>query len=242
MIAAAAIAPHAPLLALDSAPAEGVTQVRSGMQRLERALDNAVGTCVVLSPHGPATGIYRRASGSLRGFGVPDERGHGLVDAELVGELASRLGWPILDGDVDHGVHVPITQLHRSPRLVVGACLNEGLGDDAVTDAAVDLARALHAVDRPVAFVASAHTSSALSPRAPLGHRPEAEAAERRFLTALRVGDDVRGAARSLLRDGASCGAAPLVAFAELLPEGTRSEILACEHPFGVGYLVARAL
>jgi hypothetical protein len=196
---------------------------------------------VVLSPHGTASGVYGAVNGSLQAFGIPEPASAAPTDDRLVEELASRWGRPVLDANLDHGVHVPRLLLHRVRAPLVGACLDERLDEAEATEAAIAFARVVAASERSLAFVASAHTSSALSPRAPLGHRPEAESVVTDLVDALERGSGLGEAVRRVERDGASCGVASLIAFAELFPSA-RCEILANESPVGVGYLVARTV
>lgn len=235
MIAAGAVVPHAPLLTLHRGASAEVERIRQAIAGI--AFEGAE-TVVVLSPHGAASGVYARTSGSLRSFGIPDGSTELPVNGELARDLAARWGRPLLDEDLDHGALVPLRLLVGVRVPVVAACLSEDGSDDAA--AIADFAGALDATGRRVAFVASAHTSSALSPRAPLGRRPEAEAAEERLVTALREGAGVGAAAGELLAAGGSCGLGPLLEFAAAF-DGVPSEVLARAHPYGVGYLVARA-
>lgn len=235
MALAGAIVPHAPLLTLASAD-EGVDRARAAVG----ALELGPGTVVVLSPHGSATGVYARAAGSLREFGIPGGDVKRGVDRGLARDLASSWGRPMLDDDVDHGIAVPLALLARTER-VVAASLDEALSHQESIDGARSFAAALGGLGGVAAFVASAHTSSALSPRAPLGRSDVSAHAAEGFRRALEHGEGIEDAALLLARAGASCGAAPLVAFAALFPT-TACEVVASEAPFGVGYVVARTL
>ena len=236
MVVSGAVVPHAPLLVAARASTDGVERVRAACRQVSFERIEAV---VVLSPHGATTGVYRGVRGSLRSFGVPGPASTARTDDGLVTELALAWGRPVLDGDVDHGIQVPLSLVAPVETPVVAACLDEHATAEEAGSLASAFAVALRDTGRRVAFVASAHTSSALSPRAPLGHRPEAETAAGTFVSALERGRGVDEAAHRLNRTGASCGAAPLVAFAELWPDDS-SAIVAYEYPYGVGYLVAR--
>jgi MEMO1 family protein len=235
VLVAGAIVPHAPLLVASRAPNDDLDRVRAACAQVSFEGAEAV---VIMSPHGARTGVYRAVRGSLQPFGVPGPSTAARVDGDLAGELARTWGQPVLDGDVDHGIHVALSLVASVGTPVVAACVAEDVPATEAEVVATGLATALRDSGRRLAFVASGHTSSALSPRAPLGHRAEAEDAATAFVSALEHGRGVDEAARRLNRAGASCGAAPLVAFAELWPDVPTS-VVAYEHPFGVGYLVA---
>jgi hypothetical protein len=98
------------------------------------------------------------------------------------------------------------------------------------------------AQEMSVAFVASAHTSSALLPRAPLTERAEAKPVEAAVMDAL--GSDASRIETSLMDlwvQGGSCSVGSVAAYGEVFG-GRGSEILAYGYPFGVGYVVARVV
>lgn len=205
---------------------------------------------MLLSPHGRATGVYSRIQGSLSAFGVGGivlERDVG-AGAGATSVVAERWGAPLLGGAVDHGVLVPLLTMSLPDVPLVAATLADGSGLDedraqgAVT-ASLRLAHALRSLsqDRQVAFVASANTAAALSPRAPYTERSVAIELEDGLLGGL--GTDA-GLAQDLARDmsatGMSCGVGPLTAFGDLC-RGSPVELVAYERPVGVGYVIARA-
>jgi aromatic ring-opening dioxygenase LigB subunit len=90
-----------------------------------------------------------------------------------------------------------------------------------------------------VGFIASAHTAASLTPKAPLALRPEGKELDDLILDCLAT--DCGSLARvdpELWKEAGACGAGPLTAFGALF-EGRRADVLAYDHPFGVGYLVA---
>lgn len=198
---------------------------------------------VVMSPHGSECGVYAEVAGSLDDFGIRERAVEEPAAPALARELAARWGRPLLAGPVDHGVTVPLLLGVARGRTVVAAALAEEAPAEEIRATARALARAVGelAGDRDVALVASAHTSSALSARAPLGCRPEAVAAADELVASLRGDGDLVAAAEELQIHGATCSAAPLLAWAEVFAR-SRREVLIEEHPFGVGYVVARAL
>jgi hypothetical protein len=234
-----AILPHAPLLI---GPHRGnalraATRTREAVAAL-RLTDGA--PCIaVLSSHGRVTSVYEAGHGSLRDFGIDSADLDVAVDRGLTEELASAWHEPLDGSGLDHGIVVPLTLL-EGVRTVVAATVAEDLPVRTAIEQGRSFARALAACSAPIAFVASAHTGAALSPRAPLGLREQATDVEQRLLDHLSEGT---GHGDSILEDlalvGGSCGAAPLAAFIELF--AGRATVHSYGAPYGVGYLVATA-
>lgn len=240
--------PHAPVLLQGLAGDEvaaAAARVRAALGDLDLAPADVI---VMLSPHGRCSGVYAELRGSLDSFGVPGVVLDRAPDEEISAELARTWGRPLLRDRVDHGVLVPLLAGEWAQVPVVAATVLDGGGGEAagpngVIAEADAFAHAMLIVARrrSVAFVASANTSAALSPRAPLGERPEAVALEDGLLEALRLDAGVlQRLAPNLPAAAGSCGAGPLRALGRLL-DGTPLRVLAYERPVGVGYLVARS-
>ena len=196
------------------------------------------GTVVIASPHGSETGVYARPGGNLDGFGPRGISAEATGNADFAHALAERWGRPVLDGPADHGIVVPLRLLGTDGVAVVAVTFAEGLDAEGAAAEAGRLASALGAVETGFSFVASANTSAGLDERAPLPSLPGAREAESAVLEALR--DDPAALVPGLpaLARAGSCAAGPLAAFARL-GAGRRCELVAYEHPFGVGYPVA---
>lgn len=243
MILTGAIVPHAPLLIEDLAHNETANACARVAEALEVGTGGDHDVVVVLSPHGDSTGVYRTVEGTLDDFGVRNVKLRTLSDDQGARLVADRWQAAVLDPPIDHGVLVPLLLCGVRGVPVIAATLPEGASvEESLAHASrfADVVRTL-AASRRVLFLASAHTSGALTPRAPFGELPEAVALDRRLAAA--VADDA-GAAEDLARDianvGRSCGAGPLGAFGRMF-RGTPAQVLAREAPVGVGYLVARA-
>lgn len=218
--------------------------MRTSIARLEVGDVDAV---VLLSSHGERSGVYTRVAGSLDHFGIAGVAEERATDRELAALLVDAWGKGVVRGPVDHGVLVPLLLGIAGETPVVAASLAEVTGPGASdVDAMLDDARAFRAAllavsaHRRLALVASLNTSAALSPRAPLGPRAEAIEVESVVLSALRT--DVGAVPRlalDLWASGASCGAGPLWVLGSIF-SGRAAAITAYEHPFGVGYLVAK--
>lgn len=251
------IVPHAPLL-LEGVAGEKVSSAASGVKgALESFLSGGrwdlgdADLLVIASSHGTTTGVFGSIQGSLQGFGsgLPSLEASGAPDVAT--SMAAASGLPLLDGPVDHGVLVPLLLLNgleegitRAPsgvRLppIVAFVQAEDDPDPLVFGRATAEATRQLATDRSVAFLASAHTSAGLTPRAPLTELPAGKELDARLLEML--GTDVGNIASVSAQEWAaagSCGAGPLTAFGELF-KGSVAKVAAYEAPYGVGYLAA---
>ncbi len=234
------IVPHAPVL---------LPQLRGGDAPDPKAPVPEEGTplCVVLSPHGNGTGVYRRVRGNLVDFGVTGIEINRRTDRVFGKELARKWEQPLLDEDVDHGIVVPLLIALPQTLAFVGAALKETTGPNAVPvpeaiEAGKRFADAITAIaeERELIVAASAHTSAALSPQAPLMERPEGQELEDRVTDALEndLGRLTEIDVELWERSGA-CGAGTLTAFG-LLFKGQTARTTFRQAPFGVGYLLAQ--
>jgi hypothetical protein len=235
-----AIVPHAPVLLPEVSPSHAaVTEpIRAALGSLSF---DAVDMIVLVTPHGPATGVYREVKGSLDGFGVAGVSLECATDAAFRDQLAGAWGVSLIDDPIDHGALVPVLLL-TPPVPVVVASVGESLAPEDAARAGSDLSSALSSIasEASVAFVASANLSTGMGPRAPLPDLPGAEPLERSVLLACETDlAELTELAPDLATGAGSCGAGPLTAFGRMFP-GEKAEVVAHEHPFGVGYLVAR--
>ena len=239
-LVAGAVLPHAPLLVPEVTEVERATEV---VHAAHEAVARVGATVIVVSPHGERSGVYAGARGSLRKLGIPDVVGEAKPAPEIAGDLASAWNRPLITEEVDHAVAVPLRMAPPGTRAV-GVCLEETTGPTAGNLAAVlndarELAGCIAALPDPAVVVASAHTSAALTPRAPLTELPAGRKLDDAILEALRtdVGRLTEIPERAWA-EGGSCGAGPLVVLGYLF-RGRRATVHAYEYPVGVGYLVA---
>lgn len=222
-----ALVPHAPALLPE------VTRTGEQLHDIWHALSRiGIGDAdlvVVLSSHAPKTGIYRRAAGSLAGFGLPE------ISGSFVTTLTEGVALDDLDGTLDHGALVPLMLLKPTNEvMVIGLANGHDVGD--VVEAVRDLARA-----RDVYVLASGHTSVRLTEKAPLPYSSDAVRLETRFIT--EVANDcvvTSELAEEFATVGGSCSAPTLHAFGRLFT-GTEGTVLGYGSPFGVGYPVITA-
>jgi hypothetical protein len=239
------IVPHAPALLL----VRGYPEVIECGQRIRSAISTAVeAECellIVVSPHSRSSGVYTAGAGSLDGFGMIGFDAAVPVAKEVAAELAVRWERPTLEGALDHGVVVPwLLARIGVPVVAVGIREITGPGAGRIEEAVHDAQTLAGALERTASghralVMISAHTSAALSARAPLLDRPDGHRLDESVRAALE--SDVGHLAfisRELWLSSGSCGAGPL-AVAGHLWGGRRARILAYGHPAGVGYLVA---
>ncbi len=198
---------------------------------------------MVLSPHGPAPGIYHRVSGTLGAFGLS----HISVTArnyESSDEIPG-IDRDLITGSVDHGIIVPLRLMAWDlPVIALAAADSDADRVGPAASAAMRAVRIIReiALRKRVAVMASLNTSASLSSRAPFpndGNDPEPE---RRLLEILQTDVGLlKEEAAAITKRSHSCALSPLLAVAHLF-DGRNMEVLAHEAPVGVGYLVAQVV
>jgi aromatic ring-opening dioxygenase LigB subunit len=239
-VVAGAVLPHAPLLLPEVTEVRWAPEVVASVQA---AISDEAEVVAVISPHGKTSGVYAAAEGSLAGQGLPNVRFKADPAPVLAEKLADLWGRPLIEGDIDHGVGVPL-RLAAFDGSIVGVALRETTGPAGsrlppVLEDARALAGSLEHLSVDLGVVASAHTAASLSPRAPLTDLPEGHGLDGSVLAAL--GTDVGGLTEisaQQWRNAGSCGAGPLTVLGLLFP-GARARVHAYDHPVGVGYVVA---
>lgn len=240
------IVPHAPVLLLDHGYPDVVESARRIRRAVRGLLRGDTELVVLVSSHGTVGGVYEHGRGSLADFGLSGFTFHRPVESKATRRLAEAWGRPLLDSPADHGIVVPALLLGAIAAPMVCVTIEEvtgpvGLAVEPAIEAAAALASALRATleDVRAAIVISAHTSAALSPRAPLLDRPAGHQLHHEVMEALR--SDIGGLLHIdpvLWSWGGSCGAGPATV-AGYLWQGHRAQVRAEESPAGVGYIVA---
>lgn len=239
------VAPHAPLLRAEVAGAADPC-ARSRRVTIDVLARRAGALFVIVSPHAERAGVYSQAQGDLGLFGMPALAFSGKT-SELAERVAGIWGRPLLDAPVDHGVLIPSSL--APPGSVFLCCgISEAVPLHERHREGIAIARAVHlaAVDEhEVVFIASAHSSAALSPGAPLTERPEGEVLDAALISVITDDPgalaDPGSIADDLWAAGGSCGSGPFAALGEMarLTGLRKMEMLSHEAPVGVGYLVA---
>jgi hypothetical protein len=243
-----AVVPHAAVLL----PQLASLETRAASKAVHAALADlewdGVDVVVIVSPHGSTSGVYAGAQTSLDDLGVSGIDVSWTPDEHTSAELARAWGRRQVNEAADHGIAVPVAAGCASGKLVVAAAIEDVVASDgsalerslSASPALADALRAL-AENRSVGVVASAHTSAALSERAPLTERPDARATEERVLTGLRSdAGSLVDLARPLWVDGRACGVAVLSLFGRLFA-GKPADVVLYDCPVGIGYMVATA-
>ena len=234
-----AIVPHAPLL-LEPLWSQETIDAAAEITRATRSLDTSeADAVVVISPHGPATGVYSAIDGDLAAFGVAGVRGKWRTDVALNEALCRRAEVELIpEGEgIDHGILVPLLLMGVPEDMAVVAVT--AADDAADVEVASSLATAISKLDVRLGVVASANTAAGLGPRAPLQDLPGASDAEDGFLEALTTSPgSVDESIRTLAVAGGSCGLIPLTVVARLFADRP-AKVLAHAAPVGVGYVVA---
>lgn len=249
---------HAPIVipAIGASQAHACAASTAAMREAAYHVVRSGATTVLLvSPHTPRrlSAFSFFAGGNLRGdfhaFGV-----HGLDaafpgDAEAcraVARSAAEGGISLepLNASLDHGALVPLWFLREAGYQGTVAVFGfPGHGNSRHCRAfGGALARAMAALDRPWAFIASGDMSHALAPGAPGGFHPRADEFDRAVVDRVQAGrlGDVSAISPQLQDLAAQDVTEALDVAAGLLgPESAETRVLSYEAPFGVGYLVA---
>lgn len=236
LLVAGAIVPHAPLLLGEVAGPSVARRLETVTKGFGSYRFPDVDALVIASPHGPSTGVYAGRRGDLDAFGCPGIMVEAPAAADLAGEVGRTWHAPTLGAHLDHGIVVPLLLGILPSVPVVATVVTDASEGKALADAVAEVAEKRKT---RIAFVASANTSVALTERAPLGLKDDAVEIEKRFIQRLQMDSAVAETDVAELADvGGSCGSGPLTAFGHLFP-GRGAQVIAYDHPFGVGYLFA---
>lgn len=259
MIVFAGITPHPPV----SIPGVGelgdknmVRQTSQAMDKLRRELERAKpDTIVIISPHARMEdySFVVNSSVPLRGSFI--DFGLDLVlefDNDI--EIVDKLGYVGEMNDfpvhlhqslLDHGTLVPLFHLVKNidPKIVH---LSFSLMDFARHYQYGELVgQVCERSGKRIAIIASGDLSHRLTPNAPAGYSPSGALFDRRILGILRNRDfsAILSLEEDIVKEAAECGLRSFVILMGTIAKHEKNfNLLSYEHPFGVGYLVARLL
>ena len=239
---------------------EAIAEVRKsidGMADLtQRIIDRSVETIILISPHAPlepaAFVAYDgpQLFGDFAQFRAPTATAHAELDDELLNEITraaaseNLIVMRIRGQDLDHGTAVPLYFLQRNgwSGKVVALGYSFLSNEDHLRFGRC-ITGAIAKVGRRVAFVASGDLSHRLKPGAPAGYNPDAHLFDEEVVEAIRSGapDQIVNIDQELRRAAGECGyRSMLVALGMIQDANESTEVISCEAPFGVGYLVAQ--
>ena len=255
----AGIAPHPPIM-VPEVGREALPQVRrsiDGMAELtERVIDSGATSVILISPHAPldvsAFVAYPGPNvfGDFSGFRAPSVQLEAPVDTELldaISDSALASDYEVIKlsrNELDHGTAVPLYFLHRNGWAGDVVALGYSfLANEDHLRFGQCIRKAVDALGRRVAFIASGDLSHRLKPEAPAGFNPTAHVFDEEVVDAIRSNspEKIIKIDPELRRIAGECGyRSMLVALgaAHGLPHAC--DLLSYESPFGVGYLVAQ--
>ena len=222
-----------------------------------RIIENDAETVVLISPHAPLERdsfvAYQSSTllGNFANFRAPEAEVEFALDEELlhtIVDAAAEDGYSVLGLDeryeLDHGSAVPLYFLDRNGwRGRVVALGYSFLSNEDHLNFGGCIKRAIAAVNRPTAFVASGDLSHRLKPDAPAGFNPAAKGFDQEVVNAVRENSpyNIAEIDPDLRRLAGECGyRSMLIALGVNSDSPQACEVLHYEAPFGVGYLVAQ--
>lgn len=262
------VSPHPPILVPEVGKGE-VSKVAASAGALARLASEIAGigpeTLVVMSPHSP---VYsdafivkadREMTGSFRQFGAPQVRIQAPGDEELASAIRDFIkarGMPVASGgtadrglmgaapEIDHGMLVPLYFLAPPSYMLVGVSISF-LDYWSHYQVGLAIREASEATGRKTVFIASGDLSHRLLPGAPAGYDVRGEEFDRAIvgIVASCRFAELFELDPALIEAAGECGLRSVFALAGALDGySVQTEVLSYEGPFGVGYMVARAL
>ena len=253
------IAPHPPIM-VPEVGRESIFDVQASIDAMaeftRRLIASEAQTVILISPHAPleldSFVAYEghQVHGDFANFQAPDTQFTAEVDDELLNaicKVAHENNYQVhglSDNRLDHGTAVPLYFLLRNGwRGKVVALGYSFLSNEDHLRFGNCIRKAVEAVDRTVAFVASGDLSHRLKPEAPAGYNPSAYIFDETVVDALRSNDPERIVEidPNLRKLAGECGyRSMLVAIGATRQLQSSCDVISYEAPFGVGYLVAQ--
>jgi len=253
------VAPHPPIMVPDvgGARAADVRASVGAMRDLtERIKACGAETVVLVSPHAPLERdtfvAYggARLRGDFANFRAPQAIVEATVDEEMLAAIrrtAAEESYRVVVLEpqaLDHGTSVPLYFLLRNGWAGRVVALGYSfLSDEDHVRFGECVRRAVEAVKRPAAFVASGDLSHRLKPGAPAGFDPQARRFDEQVVASIRANapEQIPRIDQGLRRLAGECGyRSMLIALGATSASEPDCEVISYEAPFGVGYLVAQ--
>lgn len=241
---------------------EAIVGVRHSIEAMteltERLIASGAESVILISPHAPLEAdsfvAYEGSEvyGDFANFHAPETNVSAPVDHELLAAItdaAATDGYAVStlsSCELDHGTAVPLYFLLRNgwQGRVVALGYSFLSNEDHLRFGA-SIKRAVDAVGRPVAFIASGDLSHRLAPHAPAGFNRDAHMFDESVVAALRANNPqaIVEIDHNLRKLAGECGyRSMLVAIGASSGLPLSCEVMNYEAPFGVGYLVAQLI
>ena len=235
------------------ASAEVAASIEAMAELTKRVIESGAETVIVISPHAAleadAFVAYDgpEVMGDFTYFNAPDTCFSAPVDVELLAAIRSAATHEVRslrENVLDHGSAVPLYFLLRNGWQGKVVMLGYSyLSNDDHLRFGTSITKAVDAVGRRVAFIASGDLSHRLKPNAPAGYNTDAHVFDDQVIEAIRSNSPQKiSRIESHVRKVAGeCGyRSMLVAIGAGSALPVSCDVLSYEAPFGVGYLVAQ--
>ncbi len=233
--------------------AEVAASIEAMAELTKRVIESGAETVIVISPHAAleadAFVAYDgpEVMGDFTYFNAPDTLFSAPVDVELLAAIRSAATHEVRslgENVLDHGSAVPLYFLLRNGWQGKVVMLGYSyLSNDDHLRFGTSITKAVDAVGRRVAFIASGDLSHRLKPNAPAGYNPDAHIFDDQVIDAIRSNSPQKISAiePSVRKVAGECGyRSMLVAIGAGSALPVSCDVLSYEAPFGVGYLVAQ--
>ncbi len=224
----------------------------------QRIIDSRAESIVLISPHAPlqqnsfVAYMDTPLRGDFSGFRAPNVIIETPLDEELLTAITRAAAEEnykvngIRGFELDHGTLVPLYFLLRNGwRGSVVALGYNFLSNEHHLRFGACVTRAVNALQRPTAFIASGDLSHRLIRDAPAGYFPDAHLFDEEIVDSIKACEPSRivHIDQDLRRAAGECGyRSMLVLFGAVKDDALNCEVLNYEAPFGVGYLVAQIM
>ena len=260
MLSFASICPHPPIIIPTIGSEKDLQKVKlttEAMEKLRMEFENKNSEILFLvSPHAPidfhALTIIanEKLSGNFLMFGdfgtsLEFENDKNLIkkiDEEFKKE---KLGYRLIEEELDHGALVPLFYLTRNKKPKVVPMAYSMLDANTNFKYGKILGKIIEKSPKKIGFIASGDLSHRLIPSAPAGYSPKGELFDEKLVELLKNNNINKFLEMdsSLIEEAGECGyrsiAILLGVLSVLKNKNLKFNILSYEGPFGVGYLVA---
>ena len=257
----AALLPHSPLLVPEIGRTNQafLAKTLAAYEAIASDLEqNSVETLVIITPHGQRTenefiiNVAPEMLPDFKAFGFIPTSAPIFGDAILADQIKNSLHpetpiFLISQPQLDYGSGVPLyifkKRLPQIKTLIISPA--EGLGLVEQAEFGAKLASVIAQRNKKIAVIASGDLSNRLKKKSPGGYSPKGAKFDNRLIELLSAGPEGRDGLLALdprlAKDAGECGLKPLALVLGLISGlAWKTEILAYQTDFGIGYLSAR--